>query len=270
MRNKSKDETADSELLRLSKRMSELGICSRREADVLIAQGLVLVNGEIVDELGFKVTREDQVELREKADVMLSKKVSVILNKPIRYTSHGTDKNYPTVLDLIQKKNQFDLDRPFSMKIKDGMAPVGRLDIESQGLMLLTQDGRVAKAVIGENVIMEKEYLVRFEGEITREKIHKLSNGSITLEGRRLQRAQIEQINEDQLRFTLIEGVKRQIRRMMEVVDLEVTGLKRVRIGPIRLEKLPEGMWRHLTEDEVNALLENRPAPQPKRRFPRR
>lgn len=256
--------------IRLSKRMSELGLCSRREADRLIEQGLVLVNGKIIDQLGSKVHPSDKIELRKKAQDELNRKVSLVLNKPIRYTSHATDKDYPTVLDLIQKSNQADLDKSFSVKIKEGLAPVGRLDIESQGLMLLTQDGRVAKAVIGENVEMEKEYLVRFEGQLTEEKIRILSRGQITLDHRRLKPAKIERINEDQLRFTLTEGVKRQIRRMMEAVDLKVTGLKRVRIGPIRLGRLPEGKWRYLTDEEVAALLENKPAPTPKRRFPKR
>jgi 23S rRNA pseudouridine2604 synthase len=256
--------------LRLSKRMSELGLCSRREADRLIEQGLVLVNGSIVDQLGTKVLPTDKIELRQRAQEQLAEKVSVMLNKPIKFTSHGNDQGYPTVLDLILKKNQSDLERPFSIKIKEGLGPVGRLDIESQGLMLLSQDGRVAKAVIGEHVEMEKEYLVRFVGELNKEKISKLSRGEIVLDGRRLKEALVEQINEDQLRIVLVEGVKRQIRRMMDIVDLQVTGLKRVRIGPLRLGNLPEGMWRHLTEEEVQGLLENAPAPAPKKRFPRR
>jgi len=255
------EERILSKELRLSKRMSELGLCSRREADRLIAQGLVLVNGKIVDELGSKVLPSDKVELRKKAVEQLSQKVSVILNKPVGYTSHGTDEGHETVLELITKTNQCDTEIPFSVKIKDGLAPVGRLDIESQGLMLLSQDGRVAKAVIGEHIEMEKEYLVRFTGPINKEKIKFLSSGSLKLDQRVLKPAQVEQINEDQLRVVLVEGVKRQIRRMLEAVDLDVTGLKRVRIGPIRLGSLPEGQWRHLTEDEVAALLENRSAP---------
>lgn len=250
--------------------MSELGLCSRREADRLIEQGLVLVNGKIVDQLGSKVLPSDRVELRQKAQDQLSKKVSLILNKPVGYASHGTDQGYPTVLDLILKKNQFDKSQAFSPKIKEGLAPVGRLDIESQGLMLLTQEGRVAKAVIGENVEMEKEYLVRFTGEVTNEKLTHLSSGKIILDGRKLKPAQVTRLNQDQLQIVLTEGVKRQIRRMMEEVDLKVTGLKRVRVGPIRLSDLPEGEWRFLSADEIEALLENRPASAPKRRFLRR
>jgi 23S rRNA pseudouridine2604 synthase len=260
----------DDELLRLSKRMSELGLCSRREADQLIAQGLVVVNGQIVDQLGSKVSRKDKIELRQKAEDLLSSKVSLMLNKPVGYASHGTDKGHKTALDLIQKQSQDDLEISFSPKIKEGMAPVGRLDIESQGLMILTQDGRVAKAVIGEHVTMEKEYLVRFQGEFTEYKRRTLSLGEITLDGRRLKKALVEKINEDQLRVVLVEGVKRQIRRMMEAVGLEVTGLKRVRIGPLRLGRLPEGKWRHLNAEEINALLENKPATLPKRSTPRR
>lgn len=257
-------------LLRLSKRMSELGICSRREADRLIEQGLVLVNGEIVDTLGTKVSPQDKIELRKKAVAQLSEKVSLVLNKPVGYVSHGTDMGYPTVLDLINKSSQFDLDHSFSPRIKEGLAPVGRLDIESQGLMLLTQDGRVAKSVIGESIEMEKEYLVRFSGQITKEKIKTLSSGVLVIEGRKIKKAQVEQINPDQLKVILVEGVKRQIRKMLEAVDIEVTGLKRVRIGPLRLSHLPEGKWRHLTDEEVQDLLDNKPARTPNKKVLRR
>lgn len=250
--------------------MSELGICSRREADKLIEQGLVLVNGEIVDTLGTKVSPQDKIELRKKAMSQLSDKVTLILNKPVGYVSHGTDKGYPTVLDLIKKPSQFDLEKPFSPRIKEGLAPVGRLDIESQGLMLLTQDGRVAKAVIGELIEMEKEYLVRFSGEITQEKIKTLSSGVLFIEGRRIKKAKVEQINPDQLKVILVEGIKRQIRKMFEAVGLEVTGLKRVRIGALRLGHLPEGKWRHLNEEEIQDLLDNKPARIPNKKVHRR
>jgi len=256
--------------VRLSKRMSELGLCSRREADELIAKGLVRVNGEIVDQLGSKVLPSDQIELNKQAKSKLAKKASLILNKPVGYTSHSTAKDHPTVLDLIQKSNQDDLDNAFSFKIKEGLAPVGRLDIESQGLILLSQDGRVAKAVIGEQVEMEKEYLVRFEGQLNGEKLKRLSSGQMQIEGRRLKRCKVEQINPEQLRIVLVEGMKRQIRKMMENVDLRVTGLKRVRIGPVRLGPLPEGKWRYLTGEEVEALLKNKPARPPRSQVRRR
>lgn len=256
--------------VRLSKRMSELDLCSRREADELIQQGFVTVNGEIVDQLGSKVWPTDQIEIRKKGQLVIENKVSLILNKPIGVVSHGTDKGYKTALDLIQKQNQFDQEKSFSIKIKRGLAPVGRLDIESQGLLLLTQDGRIAKAVIGENEVVEKEYLVRYQGLVTQKKLEILRSGSLVFDDRKLKPARVEVLNQDQLKVILTEGVKRQIRRMMEAVDLEVTGLKRVRIGPLRLGSLPEGQWRHLTSEEAKGLLENRPARPPKRRFPKR
>lgn len=265
---------SQSELIRLSKLMSDQGLCSRREADRLIEQGLVFVNGEVVNVLGTKVPADSKITLDTKAQKSQSQLATIILNKPIKYTSHGTDKDYLTVLDLIQSKNQFDEGPRYSSKMKVGLAPVGRLDIESQGLMLMSQDGRVAKAVIGPESRMDKEYLVRFQGELTKDKLEQLSGGHIQLDRRQLKPAQIDQINEDQLRFVLTEGVNRQIRRMMETVDLEVTGLKRVRIGPIRLGRLPEGSWRHLSSAEVGELLQfqrqNTPSKPPARPTRRR
>ena len=125
----------------------------------------------------------------------------------------------------------------------------GRLDIDSQGLLLFTQDGRLAKKLIGENSEIEKEYLVRFNGNLSEAKLKKLRSG-LELDGKLLKEASVESINADQLRFVLKEGKKRQIRRMMELVDLQVTGLKRVRIGNLRLSKLPEGKWRFVEPQE--------------------
>jgi len=130
-----------------------------------------------------------------------------------------------------------------------GLATAGRLDIDSTGLLVLTQDGRIAKQLIGENSGMEKEYLVRVDGSLSAEGLARLNFG-LALDGQALKRAEVSWLNKDQLRFVLREGKKRQIRRMCELVGLAVTGLKRVRIGKVMLSDLPDGQWRYLRSDE--------------------
>jgi 23S rRNA pseudouridine2604 synthase len=132
----------------------------------------------------------------------------------------------------------------------NGIAPAGRLDIDSQGLLVLTQDGRIAKQLVGEDSELDKEYLVRVQGKISANGLTMLNHG-LKLDGEMLKPARVSWLNDDQLRFILREGKKRQIRRMCELVGLKVTGLKRVRIGKIKLGDLPIGQWRYLREDEA-------------------
>jgi 23S rRNA pseudouridine2604 synthase len=130
-----------------------------------------------------------------------------------------------------------------------GLAVAGRLDIDSTGLLVLTQDGRVARTLIGEDSEIEKEYLVRVQGKLRPSGLELLNEG-LSLDGKRLKRAQVQWQNDDQLRFILREGKKRQIRRMCELVGLTVLGLKRVRIGRVMLADLPVGQWRYLGQHE--------------------
>jgi 23S rRNA pseudouridine2604 synthase len=243
------DETKNDkpqETLRLSKLMSERGICSRREADEYIARGWVMVNGEVVKEMGFKVTRQARVTLAAEAMRQQKNLVTIILNKPIGYVSAQPEKDYVPAIRLITRDNFFgEADSRFDQNIFDGLAVTGRLDIDSQGLLIFTQDGRLAKKIIGEDTEIEKEYIVRVRGELTPEQL-KLLNHGLSLDERPLKPAEVEWINEDQLRFVLREGRNRQIRRMCELVGLTVTGLKRVRVGQLKLGNLPEGKWRFL------------------------
>ena len=130
------------------------------------------------------------------------------------------------------------------------MAPAGRLDIDSKGLLVFTQDGVLARRLTGEEERLDKEYLVRVQGQLDDAGLSRLRYG-LELDGKKLQRADVDWLNTDQLRFILREGRKRQIRRMCEAVGLKVVGLKRVRIGKLKLGKLPEGKWRYLAEDET-------------------
>jgi 23S rRNA pseudouridine2604 synthase len=242
-------------LVRLSKLMAERGICSRREADVYIEKGQVFVDGLQIKELGTKVSPDSRIELGAKALKSQKDLVTVILNKPIGYVSAQPEDNYKPAIQLLTLDNYFGPElnsekQNIEPKRLNNLAVAGRLDIDSQGLLVFTQDGRIAKQLIGEDSNIEKEYLVRFRGDVNKEVLTKLSNGSLVLDGKKLKRAVAEQINPDQLRIILTEGKKRQIRRMCELVGLQVVGLKRVRIGSLVLGKLPEGKWRFLERGE--------------------
>ena len=236
---------------RLSKRMGELGLCSRREAEAWIVAGWVKVDGQVVDVLGTRVDRAARIEVDPRARAQQAELVTVLLNKPIGYVSGQAEDGYEPATVLIRPENRWSGDtsgRRFDPRHLDGLAPAGRLDIDSTGLMVYTQDGRIAKHLIGGNDV-EKEYLVRVQGSLAPEGLARLRYG-LTLDNVKLKPAQVVWQNEEQLRFGLREGRKRQIRRMCEIVGLKVTGLKRIRTGRVLLGALPVGQWRYLGVDE--------------------
>lgn len=159
------------EKIRISKLLSELGLCSRREADSYIEQGLVTVDGVVVNELGSRAFRHQKIELQSGAKAQQASRVTVILNKPVGYISHFDDEQeYQPAASLITSDNYFasPLDKGRNPRFNTkGLAPAGRLDIDSTGMLVLTQDGRIAKLLIGENSPIEKEYLVRVEGALS-------------------------------------------------------------------------------------------------------
>ena len=238
--------------IRLSKRMAELGLCSRREADDYIERGWVKVDGVVIDELGSKIMPDQKIELTPIAEVTQNQRITVILNKPVGYVSGQAEDGYEPASVLITPENHWEED-PIKRRVEARhlrkLAPAGRLDIDSTGMLVLTQDGRIAKQLIGEKSDIEKEYLVRVEGPLSFDDL-KLLNHGLMLDGVALQPAKVSWQNEDQLRFALREGRKRQIRRMCELVGLTVIGLKRVRIGQVKLAKLPPGKWRYLGDHE--------------------
>lgn len=246
-------KSSSGERVRLSKRMSELGLCSRREADEWIPKGWVKVNGIVIDALGSKVNPGDKIELDPRALNNQKGKMSIILNKPVGYVSHKTDDDYQTATSLLKNENKFheSVEGPFLNRDNTlGLAPVGRLDIDSKGLILFTQDGRIAKHIIGEDSEIEKEYIVKVDNKIHPSIPAKLKQG-LKLDDKELKPAKVKIINDYTFNIILTEGKKRQIRRMCELVGLKVTSLKRVRIGKIKLGTLPEGQWRFLNENEV-------------------
>jgi len=239
------------ELIRLSKLMSERGICSRREADAFIEKGLVFVDGQRISELGTRVDPNCKIHLAQQAQKQQQQRVTILLHKPIGYVSGQPEPGFTPAVTLIRPDTQWhEGGGPrFSPAMLKGLAPAGRLDIDSTGLLILTQDGRVAKQLIGDDSQVDKEYLVRVEGRLDERGLALLNHG-LELDGRKLRPAQVSWQNEDQLKFILREGRKRQIRRMCELVGLRVVGLKRVRIGQVRLGHLPMGQWRPLQPNE--------------------
>jgi len=259
--NTAREPAHDDGLVRLSKRMSELGLCSRREADEWIPRGWVLVDGKPVTELGSRIRPDAEIEILQAARSEQGERVTVLLNKPVGFVSGQAEDGYEPAAVLFTAENQWEGDptrKRFAPWQRKNLAPAGRLDIDSTGLLVLTQDGRVARALIGEDSNVEKEYLVRVtwdspNGLVERnisavfppEEIERLRHG-LSLDGVALKPAKVSWQNEEQLRFVLREGRKRQIRRMCEQVGLQVVGLKRVRMGRVVLGDLPPGQWRFL------------------------
>ncbi|RJG06204.1 rRNA pseudouridine synthase [Noviherbaspirillum cavernae] len=244
------------EPVRLSKRMSELGLCSRREADEWIERGWVRVDGIIVSELGSKVLPHQRITVERQAAAQQAKRVTVLINKPVGYVSGQAEDGYKPAVTLITADTRWKEDRApteFHPSQLRSLVPAGRLDIDSVGLLVLTQDGRIAKQLIGDDTSIEKEYLVRVQyskpGRLPDADLKRLNHG-LSLDGKKLLPAKVRWLNDDQLSFVLREGKKRQIRRMCEAVGLKVLGLKRVRIGRVMLGDLPPGQWRYLRPDE--------------------
>ena len=239
--------TAPGGLERISKILANRGVCSRREADEYISRGWVLVDGKVVRELGTKARPDQDIRLAKPAQRAQAHAVTVLLNKPVGFVSLKGEDGYRDARELLTVPNQIraDGDRNLDARRMAGLAPAGRLDIDSRGLMVYTQDGRIARALIGEKGAMEKEYLVRVKGKLDQPGLARL-NAPMLLDGEPTRAAKVNWINQDQLRFVLTEGKKRQIRRMCELVGLRVEGLKRVRIGRVVLGSLPEGKWRTL------------------------
>ena len=242
---------------RLSKVMAERGLCSRREADEWIINGWVKVDGVILETLGTRIKPDAEIIISGYAHEQQAEQVTILLNKPVGFVSGQAEDDYEPAIVLVHPDNEW-MDDPelnqhhakeFQRGFLHGLAPAGRLDIDSTGLLVLTQDGRIARHLIGEDSSVEKEYLVRVEGELSDADMQRLNHG-LSLDGERLRPAKVSWQNEDQLRFVLREGKKRQIRRMCEMVGLHVVGLKRVRIGSVNLGKLPAGQWRYLRQNE--------------------
>jgi 23S rRNA pseudouridine2604 synthase len=246
--------------VRLNKRMADLGLCSRRQADDWIARGWVRVDGRAAV-LGQAVSLQAHIEVDRQARERQRQQVTVLINKPVGFVSGQAEDGYRPAASLIQPANRWrecSSATRWSPQHLQALAPAGRLDIDSVGLLVLTQDGRVARELIGEDSQIEKEYLVRVTWQGRSQDVQsvfpaqslRLLQHGLSLDGLVLKPVQVSWQNPEQLRFVLREGRKRQIRRMCEQVGLAVTGLKRIRIGRVSLGQLPLGQWRYLRQDE--------------------
>ncbi len=237
---------------RVNRWLAQSGVCSRREAEALIAQGLVSIDGAAVMDAGHKIAPGQTLTLADAAGAALGA-VTVILNKPVGYVSSQPEPGQTPAARLLTPQNLWG--RPADVPARDAsLPPVGRLDMDSRGLLILSTDGVIAKAVIGPQSDLEKEYLVRVLGDISEARLARLRHG-LSLDGRALKPARITLAGEGRLRFILKEGRNRQIRRMCDLVGLKVTDLYRLRIGPLKIGDLPEGKWRHLTAAERDAIV---------------
>ena len=235
------------EIVRLQKYIAMCGTASRRAAEKLIEEGKVKVNGQKVTELGTKVEiGADLVTVSGKVQKFEQKKYYIALNKPSGYvTTVSDDLERPTVLDLLSKD------------INARLYPVGRLDFETEGLLLLTNDGDFANKVSHPKYNKDKTYIVTIKGGIPVSAINKLRRG-VVIDGYRTSPAQLEMLDavagRTTFKITIHEGRNRQVRKMFESVGGKVVYLQRIKIGNVELGNLPLGRWRHLTSHEINFL----------------
>lgn len=227
--------------MRLNKYIAYLNIASRREADKLIKDGKVKVNGEIIINPAIQVGENDKI-ICDIEDYK-NEKIYIKLNKPVGYVVSNNKKEGKPIYKLLDKKLK-------------KLYPVGRLDKDSKGLILFTNDGIFSRKIIGEESECEKEYYVKLEGNISDGALKKLEFG-ISLDGKKLKPAIVKRVSKNSFNIILKEGRNRQIRRMCEKVGFEVILLKRLRISNIYLNDLQEGKFEYLTKDEINSILNN-------------
>jgi len=240
------------EPVRINKWLGQTGVCSRREAEALIAAGMVTIDGESVTDAGRKIEPGQTLTLNDRGEAALASGVTILIHKPLGYVSGQPEPDKIPAVRLLTAENLVGEGTPPAEDAS--LPPIGRLDEDSRGLLMLSSDGVVAKAVIGPQSRLDKEYLVRIEGDVTEKKLALLRRG-LMLDGRILKYAKVSRMEQNRLRFILTEGRNRQIRRMCEMVDLEVIDLLRIRVGPIHLNNLPEGKWRMITAEERDALI---------------
>ncbi len=227
-------------LVRLQKWLSESGVCSRRHGENLIRAGRVRVNGEVVTTLGTKVDPEkDRVQVDGRPVGTVSEKIYVALHKPRGYVTSCDHPGQKLVIDLID--------------LKERIYPVGRLDKDSTGLLLLTNDGRLHHRLSHPSFDHEKEYDVTVDRPIDDGTLRRLAEG-VRIIGGMTRPARVRRLAGRRFRIVLLEGRNRQIRRMVKELGYKVKRLKRIRMAHIHLGDLPEGAWRHLTHSEMKRL----------------
>ena len=235
--------------MRLQKYLAHAGLCSRRKAEEHILDGRVKVNNQIVTELGTKIDLEkDKVFFNNKAVILKqeSPKIYIALNKPVGYVSSCSRQNSKIVLDLIN--------------VDERVYPVGRLDKDSNGLLLLTNDGDLHNKLSHPSFNHEKEYVVTTVYPISETGLKNMAQG-IVIENVITRKAKVKRLSKSKFNIVLKQGKNRQIRKMVEKTGNKVVTLKRVRIANINLGNLEEGKWRYLTHKEIERLLQKNVVP---------
>jgi len=230
--------TNQKELTRINKFLAESGICSRREADRLIESGKVTINSKKAN-LGDKVTPNDSIKVNNKPLPQKKEKIYIAFHKPYGVITTTDPKADNNIMEHINLKTR--------------VYPIGRLDVESSGLILLTNDGEIVNRLLKSKNKQEKEYIVTLNKPFTREAEKKLSNG-IKLEERRTLPAKVKIISSHQISISIVQGMNRQVRRMCEKIGYHVKVLKRVKFAGIQLGDLQRGKWRYLTKAEIESL----------------
>ena len=232
--------------MRLQKFIAECGVASRRSAEKIIESGRVYVNGDLVDYMGCEVDPDrDMVEVDGKVIKPESKKYYIVLNKPKNYvTTVSDDLGRPTIMNLVE-----DIDAR--------IYPVGRLDFDTTGLLIMTNDGDFANKLTHPRNVVNKTYIARVDRILTEDELAKLEKG-VDIDGTKTAPAKAEMIKRPQkgfeVKITIHEGRNRQVRRMLEAVNVNVLALKRISVGSVTLGNLPEGKWRKLSDAEINKL----------------
>ncbi|MBU0667788.1 rRNA pseudouridine synthase [Patescibacteria group bacterium] len=223
---------------RINKFLAQAGICSRRQADKLIANGEVTINGKKA-ELGATVSGEDKVKVNGKLIRQIAEKIYIAFHKPYGVITTTNPENNNNIMEYIDLPTR--------------IYPIGRLDVQSSGLILLTNDGEIVNKLLKSENKQEKQYLITVDKPLTKADIEKLQNG-IMLDDRKTLPAKVKLISSHQFSITIIQGMNRQIRRMCEALGYNIKILKRVRFSGIELGDLPRGKWRHLTAEEIKSL----------------
>lgn len=226
------------DLIRLNKYLKDIGICSRRKADEFIEKGFIKVNGNTITELGFKINpATDKLDILPDLAEETAKFRYILLNKPCGYVCSKSDMDGRTIFELLPKI--------------EGLTYAGRLDKESSGLLILSNDGKFVYSVAGSEFACEKEYMVRVNKPLTQNYLYYQGNGLIKLDGKQVKPAKVKMIDDFRYHITLKEGMNRQIRRMAENQGYKVLDLERIRIDKIRDDNLNLGKWRDLNDIEI-------------------
>jgi 23S rRNA pseudouridine2604 synthase len=243
----------EAEPQRVNRWLAQSGVCSRRDAEGLIAQGLVSIDGERVEDVGRKILPGQTLVLSDAAQVQLETSITIVINKPAGIVSSQPEPGQTPAARLLTREALWGDDAPIPDRATS-LPALGRLDMDSRGLLILSDDGVLAKAVIGPTSELTKEYLVKVIGQISEGRLSLLRHG-LQLDGRKLKPARVSRVRDQTLRFVLSEGRNRQIRRMCDLVGLNVVDLFRIRIGSLSLGDLPEGRWRPITAQERADLI---------------